>query len=199
MARSGMADLISQLRGRVNATHDDYMIGTAKFWDADQTQAVLDMYRTDINRMLVSPVASYNSGGTVQYQDYPSGVEHLEQTTGGTSIFYLEAGDNTKIGTANYSVDYNRGYITFTADQKGSAYYLTGRSYDLNASAAYIWRMKAARFAESFDYATDNMRVSLSQKMQHALKMAEFYEGRSGQSVNVITIARDDINTSALI
>jgi len=197
MARTTMSDLITQVRTRINADTADYTIGTANYWDADQIEGVLDRHRLEVWQASVAPLESYDGGGTVQYLDYPLGHEFLEQTDAGTAVFFLEAGDHTKIGTANYSVDYDRGWVSFTADQKGSAYFLTARSYDLNGAAAEIWRQKAARFAESFDFSTDNMRVAHSQKLKHANMMADTFDKLSTRGgFSVSTMIRSDVEVN---
>ena len=48
----------------------------------------------------------------------------------------VEDSDGDIIGTANWTADYARGLISFTADQAGTTYFVTGRTYDLNAAAA---------------------------------------------------------------
>ena len=197
MARTTMANLITLMRGRINAGTTDYTIGTANYWDADQIEGILDQHRLDIWHETVEPIRTYDSG-TVWYVEYPLPWTFLEATDAGTAIFYVEAGDNTQIGTANWSIDYDRGHVTFTADQKGSAYYFTARSYDLDGAAAEIWRHKAARFAESFDFSTDNMRVAHSQKMKHALDMADYYDKKSQRGgFTVTTVYRSDVDVNA--
>ena len=109
----------------------------------------------------------------------------------------LEDGVGTDIGTALWTADYIRGRITFGADTTGSVYYLTGRTYDLNAAAAEIWRSKASYFAtRAFDFSTDNHRVSGGQIHEHCLKMAAHYDGMALSTTTVLM--RGDIDEYAL-
>jgi hypothetical protein len=117
----------------------------------------------------------------------------LETTSGGTAVFYIENGSNEQVGTANYSVDYRRGAVTFTADQGGTTHMMTARSYDPDAAAAEIWKMKAAQYATSFDFSTDNHSIKRGDVMKRCMDMAQFYESRSKSGgFNVTTLYRSD-------
>jgi hypothetical protein len=190
-ARTTLSDLILTLRGMTNAGTADYTLGTVNFWDDDQVQTVLERYRRDHFRSLLQPVESYN-GGTVQWKDYYSGIENLEKTTGGTAIFYLEDAAGVNVGTALYTMDYQRGVASFAANTGGSTYFLYGRSFDLNRAAADIWRQKASYYAADFSFSTDNMRVDKGSVHKHCLVMADYYEQRSAE-MNVVEIWRSDV------
>ena len=69
------------------------------------------------------------------------------------------------------------GKITFSVDRKGSSYFLTGRSFDINAAAADIWRVKAANAAKMYSFSTDRQSFQRNQYMENCLKMAQYYEG----------------------
>jgi hypothetical protein len=189
-ARSGLVDILAKLRGMANVGSDDYAVGGRPFWTDIQLQEVLDQNRRDRFRAPMQPVESYN-GGTVQWKDYYSGIEHLEKTTGGTSIFYLETAAGSAVGTALYTMDYARGVASFAANTGGSTYFLYGRSFDLNRSAADIWRQKASYYAADFNFTTDNMRVDRSNIYKHCLDMADYYEQRSAE-MNVVEMWRSD-------
>lgn len=190
--RSTMSALIEKTRGLTNTQTGDGTVEYAAYWSSQQIQDVLDRHRSDIYRQPIAPIQTYE-GGTVVYKNYPFGIQHLEQTSGGTAIFYVQGGDNTTVGTASYAIDYNRGEITFNSDTSGSVYYLYARAYDIDAAAAEIWRMKAAQVADSFDFSTDNHSVKKSQVYEHCLKMANYYEQRSGAGVNVTQMYRSDL------
>jgi hypothetical protein len=197
-ARTGMANLISDLRGLAEAGTAEYTIigsgGTVTYFDDDQLQNILDTNRRDV---IFEPLAMYPtqiSGGSLSYQDYRSHFGYYEATTGGTAIFYLQDSTGANIGTSLYTPDYRRGQVQFSSNQGGSVYYVTGRSYDLNSAAAGVWRQRAAHYsATSFDFSTDNHSVSRSQVYQHCLEMASFFEGMSGESIQTIPMFRSDI------
>ena len=178
-ARSTSAQLIDRLRTLTQVTSSDWTLGTATFWDGDHMQAVLDEHRYDVYREPLTAVSKYVNG-TVQFLEYRSEYQYLEQTSGGSAIFFIEDGTGTDKGTATWSADYIRGIVTFTSDQKGTAYYMTGRAYDLNGAAAHIWRAKADHYSTThFDFSTDNMKVNRSQVITHCLKMADRYDAKA--------------------
>jgi len=108
-------------------------------------------------------------------------------------VFYVQDGTGAVQGTSAYTPDYRRGVVQFAADTSGTTYYLTGRSYDLDAAAADVWRRKASHYASSFDFSTDNHSVTRSQVYAHCLEMASFFEAKSGDAVTTINMYRGDM------
>lgn len=188
--RSTLGDLVTTLRGLTDAGYLDWQLGTATFWDDMQLQIALDRHRVDIYREQLTARPGYAGSGTIQYKEYRSGYNNLEQSDGSTTLF-LEDGAGTDFGTALWSADYARGIVTFAADTGGSVVYLTGRSYDLNAAAADVWRIKAANAAKLYDMSTDNHSLSRSQIKAHCIEMAEYYESQGG--FRVVTMVRSDL------
>jgi hypothetical protein len=188
-ARTGMADLINQLRGLTQTSTNDYTIGSQTWWSDNQLQDYLDKHRQDVYNAQLTPIEEYQ-GGTPVYLNYYSGYHNFEQTTGGTAIFYITDGVGAAVGTALYTPDYNRGAVTFAADTGGSTYYLYGRSYNLNAAAADIWRHKAGQYATAVNFSTDNHRIDRGEIIKNCLSMANFYDQQSG-AISV-TILRND-------
>jgi hypothetical protein len=187
MARTGMAVMIETVRGFCNASTADLTLGTTVYWADDEVQRVLDRHKVYIVRDALTPVETYAAAGSITYLEYRSGYHNLES---GTSLFEIEDGTGATVGTANYAVDYSRGVVTFTANQAGSARFLTAYTYDIYASAADIWRMKSGHVASGVDFSTDNMRVNRGKLIDNALQMAGFYDRLSG--AKVINFTRDD-------
>ena len=192
MARSGLANLISELRGMTEAGLTDYGIGAVYYWSDDQLQDILDIHRRDVIFEQLQMYPNQVASGSLSYLDYRSGFGFFEATTGGTAIFYVQDSTGSTISTG-YTADYRRGVTLFSSDQRGSVYYLTGRSYDLQAAAADLWRRKAAHYATAFDFSTDNHSVTRSQAYKHSLEMADFYEGKSGDSIQTVQMFRGDM------
>ena len=189
-----MSSLITELRGMVEAGTADYTVNSAAYWSDDHLQDVLDLHRRDV---VFEPLSVYPTQGTASnslYQDYRSAFGFYEQTTGGSAIFYLQDSTGAYAGTANWTADYRRGVILFGADQAGTAYYLTGRSFDLDAAAADVWRRKASHYANSFDFSTDNHSISRSQVYAHCLQMAEFFESKGGDAISTVQLFRGDMD-----
>lgn len=194
-ARSGMADNITTLRGMTNTGINDYTIAGKPYWSDAQMQTVLDRYVTPIRDepLTVNPVMV--SGGTVNYLDYQSAQRFFEATTGGTARFIVKDSLGAVQGTANWTADYERGLVSFAADTKGTAYYLTGYSYDVYAAAADIWYQKAAHASEQIDFSTDNHSIKRSHVANMAFKMAQRYEGMSSSGGGAsVPAARGDLN-----
>ncbi|TXH58137.1 MAG: hypothetical protein E6Q97_03030 [Desulfurellales bacterium] len=199
MARNTLTTLINEVRGRIRegrgtAFYTTY--GTAQYWDDDQIQAVLDRHRQDLYRVAIPPQETY-SAGTVIYKEYPLPARFLETTSdGGSATFYLETAAGSVVGTANYTPDYNRGHVTFSADQAGSVYYLYAHAYDPDGAAAEIWRQKAGDYATAVNFSTDNHRIDRGAVIKNCMDMSKFYEARSlGGGFAVTTFTRSDTNT----
>ncbi len=191
MARSTMADLISRLRDMVSAGSADYTVGTATYWTDDQLQQALDAHRREVFDETLSKIPQVNAAGSTVYTEYRSAWSDFESTDGGTAIFYLRDSTGARAGTASYTVDYRSGRITFSSDTLGSAYYLTGRSYDLNAAAADIWEQKAAHVANRFDFEADGGRYSVSKLVEQYERQAQRFRAKSGPVVG--RMIRDDL------
>lgn len=190
MTRSTLAVPIARVRELAAA-------GTADYSD-DAIEAVLDRNRMDFADDVLSPLREYDSGGTVRYYMHQSQFRNLEATDGGTAVLYVRDATGTRAGTASYSVDTLAGRVTFVADTAGTVYYLTGRSYDLYAAAAEIWRQKAATVADRFDFNADGAAFQASQLMKHYQAMADqcssmatFGSGAAG--LRSSTMVRDDV------
>ncbi len=186
MARLGMANLLTRLRSLV----DD---ASATVWTDDTLQDRLDECRVELyEEPLISEPESADSD-TI-YLNYHTRWRNLEEATSGTTAWRVYDAQGTTIGTANYTADYIRGILTFTADQEGSARYIHARSYDLNRAAANLWLERAATKAEGYNFTADGASFSRGQWFDHCLKMSEYYEGRSRPMV--VRIIRDDVTGS---
>lgn len=194
MARSGMAALLEELRGMCEAGTSEYTVGTTVYWTDDALQNILDIHRRDFRFTPTEPRPDIVQGGTLQYFEYRAPVGYFEQTTGGSAIFYVQDSTGATIGTSLWSADYRRGILTFVNDAKGTSFYVTGRSYDLNAAAAEVWRKKAAHYAPtSFDFSTDNHSIKREQVYSHAVEQAAFFAGMSGDAIQTADRYRSDL------
>lgn len=187
--RAGMLDLIGQLRGLTDAGYDDFRVAGVPYWSDKQLQDFLDRHRIDFIEEPLEAMQQ-NRSGTAYYLEYRSQYGNLEGVDSGTSVFKLDDAAGTNLGTSLWSADYTRGVVTFNADTQGSALYLTGRSYDLNAAAADIWRSKAANAAKMYNFSADGQSFSRQQYMQNCLSMAQYYEGMAGPTT--VSLYRGD-------
>lgn len=184
-AREGMLDLIYELRGYTDANINEYTIAGVPYWSDKQLQLKLDKHKTELRRFELYPTETY-VGGTIQYLDYYIGHGNLESGT----LFEVEDASGTTVATANYTVDYQNGKVTFTENTAGTTYYINANSYDVYAAAADVWRTKAAHSAKMYDFSTDGHNLRRSQYMTQCLEMAKVYEGMAPK--NSIGMDRSD-------
>lgn len=186
-ARSGMAELILELRALGDCSPDDYKIAGVPYWSDAQLQKILDNNRSDLKWSEMEAQEEADSS----WLDYAIGYGNLEQTSGGTAIFIVQDVNGETV-TADYTVDYQRGVVTFAEDTGGTDYWVTARSYDLNGAAADVWRKKQVHYHMAVDFSTDNHSVKRSQLYQHALEMAQYYEQLGGGGFGTMEVMRSD-------
>jgi len=163
--------------------------GTA-VWDDDAAQEILDRRRADIWKEMLTPQPSLEDGETV-YKVFLSNYENFEEIASGTTIWRVYDADGSTIGTADYTPDYIRGIITFSADQEGSTRYLDARSYDLDGAAADAWRERAAKVSSFYSFRAGENQMSRSDWFKHCTAMAAFYAARSRPAV--VEMVRSDL------
>lgn len=181
MARAGMENPILKLRQLTNAGTADYALAGVTFWSDDQLQAVLDQHREDIFSQQLQAVQTV-SGGTPYTYDYYSTPGDYEE---GTAAFQVTDSQGNAVAP---TVNYQMGHLSFgTASQGGTAYYLTGRSFDIPAAAAHVWKSKAAHVAEAYDFSVDGHSMSRSQLSKQYMEMAKLYSSQAKvQSVQMV-------------
>ena len=190
-ARTTMANLIGELRGMTDAGADDYTIGLVAYWTDDQLQAILDRNRIEVANDALTHIDEYADGGVLTVTRYYSHFGNYEATSGGTAIFVVRDGTWNTVGTALYTADYQRGEVIFSSATGAAPYYLTGRSYDLNAAAADVWERKAAQSASaSYSWSSDNMRVDKGAMRKDYIEQARYYRARAG--VKSVSVERGD-------
>jgi hypothetical protein len=169
--RGGMANLITRLRAMV----DD--AGTAT-WQQQRLQDVLDSHSEQLWQVLLAPLVKYVNG-TATYKTYAINYTDLEElsaddTDGDRWRIYDSIG--RACGTADYSVNYYTGRVTFKNDQAGSARYLDAWRYDLFGAAAELWRERSGLIASKYSFSADGGSFQRAQWFEHCEKMASKYE-----------------------
>lgn len=184
MARAGMNNLLARLRQLV----DD--AGTAT-WSDDELQDKLDGCRVEFydEPLLAEPE---DADSDVVYLYYSSRWKDLEEAASGSTAWRVYDAAGSTIGTADYTVNYRSGLVTFAADQGGSARYLHGRSYDLACAAAECWTELAAGEAGHYDFTADGGKFARSQWFKHCREMADYYTAH--QRVTFAEVVRSDVN-----
>lgn len=179
--RSTMTRLIGLLRGYANAGTADYSIGSDAYWSNQHLQDALDRHSVVVRGEPVYPKSSLEDGGVLSYYDYQSKYRFFEQTDGGTLKFVVR--DSTGAVKTGWTANYESGEVTFSTDQAGATYYLSGTSFDIYAAAADVWYQKAAHAGDMIDFSTDGHNIKRSHLVSLALKMAQRYESMAGSPV----------------
>jgi hypothetical protein len=191
-ARTGMTEIIDELRTLAEAGTADYTAGTKTFWSDDQLQSILDRHAYVLEDQAMLMVPTRKVGG-YSYTNYFIGREWIEQEPAGTSTFKITDTNGATVAAALYDVDYNIGAVTFDADQGAAVnYFVTCVSYDLNAAAAEVWQKKTSHYASAYNFSTDNHNVSREQLYIHAKEQMEYYRAMGQEAVTTIALGRPD-------
>lgn len=171
-----MGEIITWVRTLIEAGTADYTVAGSAHWTDDQIQQQLDAHRRDHHRVAIHPEGRY-VGGSTEYTEYYLPHVWVEGTASGTAAWYLHDGNGSAM--TGYTLDTATGKITFAADQQGTVAYATYRAYDLERTAATIWRAKASHYAAQYDVKTDNHDLKRSQMYKHALNQAAYFAKHS--------------------
>ena len=169
-ARLGMVDLLSQFRSLVAES------GTTIFSD-DRVQAILDNNRYDFYQLPLRAVGQVVGGSTIYKWYFLPSQQYLEGTASGTALVRIYNYGGTV--ETDYSSDFINSTFTFTSDTRGSAYYMTGRSFNFNKAISEGWKEKAAYHSGNFDFKVEGRAFNKSQVVKNCLSMAEMFAGMS--------------------
>jgi hypothetical protein len=190
--RSGMVDIVKEVRKLANVGPADYTIAGEPYWTDAQIEAVLDKEYEYIVNQPMEAVGTYGTTGTWEYLDYYVGAEWIEQTDGGTATFYIQDTTGAIISSSDYSVDYQNGVVTFDSNTSGQVRSVTCYYYDVNAAAAEIWRSKAAYYFSAVDFSTDNHSIKREQIYKHCIEQAEHFESLAEDASESADLVRSD-------
>ena len=86
--------------------------------------------------------------------------------------------DATGTEATNYTVDYDRGVVTFLVDTGGTAYFARGNGFWLDKVAAHIWKQKAALRAKLIQFKAGDHTLYEQQEYDHCIAMAYQFGGK---------------------
>jgi hypothetical protein len=164
-----MAALISNVRYLIG---DVYADGNASQTFPDQeVQDTLDKYVTRYSTVSLPYEISYTSGATMQYLTYltPDGAGDWEADV------LLQATNYTTITPA--SSDLIKGVWVLSVSTPPPVY-LTGKSYDCFATAAFLCREWAALVKLHFDATDSGVSMQRHQKYDMLIALAKTYEAK---------------------
>lgn len=173
-ARAGMANPILKLRNLAQVGTSDYTISGTAYWDDNQLQTVLDEHRIDIFQVAMRAQATQDGSGTVKYFDYFFDSGDWEE---GTPTFICA----TSLGSAVApTLNYQSGHASFgTVNQLGTAYYYSGRRFDMFGAAADVWRRKAGNVSAYYTFSADGQTMNRSDLQKNYLEMARYFDSQS--------------------
>jgi len=146
----------------------------------DELQEMLDANVLHVEEQELRWLPDTIGGGSLAYHRAALGYRDLEGTASGTIYWDILTGAGSAVPA--YTPDYITGQVRFAADTTGSAYYWTGRSYDLWAAAADVWERKAASLADWYQFTADGQSFARQQAFQQAREMAKSCRSRTGQN-----------------
>lgn len=173
--RTTLSDLITRLRKLLGDP-----AGVSQTWADDELQDFLDSNRLDVCHAALRPGRARTSG-TATYTDYYADYGEWE-----SDVLLEDGGGDALTPTAS---DLVAGRWTFA--DRGSAVYITGKTFDLWATAADVLEAWAARVALEFDFDADGGKYKRSQKREALLSVAARY--RRQARPRKATMVRDDV------
>ena len=175
-----MANLITRLRSLCQAGTADYTLAGVGYWSDDQLQDRLDARCSLIEGAALTWLPDTVGGGVQAYHRCKQGYRDLETAESGTIYWAIRDSLGALQGTAGYTADYGRGEVRFTADQGGTAYYLTARSYDVYGAAADVWTEKASYYSDWYEYQSEGQKFARQQAYEHAVKTKDEIAKKAG-------------------
>jgi hypothetical protein len=190
MARSGMANLITQLRAHTHAGTADYTLAGVSYWTDDQLQDILDGQRQTHTAVRLLPVTEVAADGSHITQEYhlPPHLRHVEEagTASGWRVYQADGSD-----APTHTVNYAAGVVAFAADTDNLAVYLACRTYHMHLAAAAVWEKKAAAAVDAVDWATDGQNIRAEQEYAHCTMMAAYFRMLAGPATSRL-VRRDE-------
>ena len=180
MARTGMADLITRLRGMI---YDP--AGASQTFSDDQLQVYLDNLRNDLYQSELYAQPTVVAGGSVAYYYYYAPYGDWESSP------VLEDGNWATVTPSGTALQ--RGVWTFGSSQQPPVY-LTGNAYDLYGAAVEALRAMQAMERNAIDFTADGARFDRSQRFAHLESLIISYSAKA--QVNFVQMVRTDVNPS---
>ena len=188
--RAGMAYIIDELRGMCEAGTADYTVAGSAYWTDDQLQTILDDNVINFKFEECDQVPDYSDVDYavhyIVYMQYRAPFPFLEADPTVSALKDITGGTVTSA----FAINYRTGQIDFTNDQRGTVYFMSGRSYDINAAAVQVWEQKAAHYAGFYNFSTDTHNLQREVLMKHCLTMADRF--RVVEGTKSLGIERDD-------
>jgi hypothetical protein len=181
MARTGMADIITRLRGMVFDP-----AGASQLLTDDELQAMLDMHRMDYWQSSLYAQPTTLIGGSVAYYYYYAPIGDWEASPTLQDMNYYTL---APAGTA-----LQRGVWTFGTSQQPPVY-ITGSAYDIYGAAVDALQILLSKERASIDFDADGASFKRSQRVKHIEGLIQQYAARA--QAQTVTMVRGDVNPMA--
>jgi hypothetical protein len=202
--RAGVDYVIAKVREISGAGTAEYELvaqsgSTVTYFTDEQIEQTLDSRRIRLSRHQVVYEPELSGGSTV-YQHAKVGFAWVEDESAGGTTNDMKITDNqgSVIGTADYAFSAEDGYLSFTANQVGSARFITGWVHNPYKAAVDILTSWLNELVKQPDFQTDNMRVWRSNRADAIRRQIEDLKEIAGMApyLQNHTLLRDDISPS---
>lgn len=166
--------------------------GTAWLDDATVLSALTDN-RTLVDREQLVWYERQIAADDVEYKRSRIPVAGLYEPGTTSASGTIQLSNGTAV-TTGWTLD-AEGWVNWTADQEGTAYYYTGWAYNVYDAAADLLEQRITALYDAVDFGTDNTRFSLSQQVTHLRDQVTEYRklaGRQGGGWSSAQMVRSD-------
>jgi hypothetical protein len=187
--RTGMTELVAEVRRKTDTTDDDVTIGGVTYWTDDQLQAIIDQHGMDMLdlRLLPYPLAVDNVTTWTKYY-IPS-----QYGLWWESDFQVVTSTGALVPSTDYTYSRYKNLVEFDTDTAGVMYFLRGTVYDLNLAIAQVWQEKADMRTRLVDWRAGQHAVKEDQEYQHCVERVKFYRGKRLFSVKMIQTGYNNV------
>lgn len=165
--------------------------GTAT-WSDDNAQELLDQHASRLLFTAITPESWPSASNTFVYRQYDLDARNIEEAESGTARWRVYNANGDTVGTADYTVDYVKGVLTFGTTTAGSTYYYDAYSYDLPGAASQAWEERAGMQADAYSFSADGASYNRAEWFKHCLQMSSYYKAQSSGASHSIPIVRGD-------
>lgn len=171
--------LVNDLRQMVAAGRAEYTVADDQYWSDAHLQAALDNHRRLVDVQLLA-WHSQKIGGSVVYKRAALNVGMAIEPNAGT------VADSNGNAASGWTISRD-GWVDFTADAAGTAYYYTGWAYDLNAAASEVCDAWASSLKGLVDVTSDDQSLKLSQKVATLKDLARSFAAKGSVKQGALT------------
>jgi len=180
-----MAELIDRARFLVRDP-----AGADQHFTQLQIQDALDQRRWDVRYLELQYEETLQSGGVVAWFDYYADRGYWEDD------YTLQEQNWDEVNAADFTANLLVGHFRFVATRQPPVF-ITGRAYDLYATAADLLETWLAELKLSFDFSVEGQSFSKKNQIENITALANAYRARS-QPISMRMVRQDMHSTDAI-